>query len=248
MQRRTFALGAALAVMSRGALAQKKSAKTVAVAPPAPGGRLLQMQPMAPTQPSETHSALALSTRAFGGTGVPYRFSGRMRTVRQLRTGSAPNAWEVAWVFWNFQDNNHLYYFILKPNGWEIGKRDPRYAVPGVNDGQKIMATGESVKGTIGQWTTFDVRVNGAEAEIYVDGKFVCRFKDTDSAPLVGGRVGLYTEDACCQWDQVSAPIEDGFEMEPLQALADGSQLTNWRIAFLGYGSGAIAPAGESPF
>jgi hypothetical protein len=100
MQRRTFALGAAWALMSQGALAQKKSGKSVAAAPAA--GRLLQMQPMAPTQPSETHSALALSTRAFGGTGVPYRFSGRMRTVRQLRTGSAPNAWEVAWVFWNF--------------------------------------------------------------------------------------------------------------------------------------------------
>jgi hypothetical protein len=36
--------------------------------------------------------------------------------------------------------------------------------------------------------------------------------------------------------------------MEPVQALADGSQLTNWRIAFLGYGSGAVIPAGESPF
>jgi hypothetical protein len=197
---------------------------------------------MAPAQAGETHSALAVSNQVFGAGAAPYRITGKARTVRQLRTVK-PNAWEVAWLFWNLADNNHLHYFLLKPNGWEIGKRDPRYAVPGVNDGQKIMATGDSVKLAANEWYQFDVRVNGAEADIYVNGVFVCHFKDTDAAPLVAGRVGLYCEDSTCQWSGITAPVADGFEMEPLQAFADGSQLANWTVRFLGYGSGGIVAA-----
>ena len=235
MQRRKFALGAVLAALGAGAQARRKPVSR-------DGDRVLQMQPLAPSQPNETHAALAVSNQAFGGTGTPYRFAGRMRTLRQLRAVN-PNAWEVAWLFWNFGDNDHLYYFVLKPNGWEIGKRDPRYVVPGVNDGQKIMATGESVKLALGQWYQFDIRVFGAQAEIFIDGALVCRFKDTDSSPLLAGRVGLYTEDAECQWNDVTAPVADSFDMEPVQPFVDGSQLTNWRIAFLGYGSGGIVSA-----
>ena len=239
MQRRTFAMGLALVAMTAGVRAQRA---------PATGDRLLQMQPRVSTTEGETHSSLAVSNGSFGAGGTPYRFAGRMRTVRQLRRGSKPNAWEVAWLFWNFGDNDHLYYFILKPNGWEVGKRDPRYVVPGVNDGQKIMATGESVKAVIGQWYEFDIRVHGAVADIFIDGKRVCRFEDKDTRPLLAGRVGLYTEDALCQWDDVTAPVADSFDREPLQAFADGSQLANWRIAFLGYGSGGIVAGEPSPF
>ena len=94
MQRRRFTFALALAAASGFAHAQR-------------GDRLLQLQPMAAASPGETHSALAVSNQAFGGGGVPYRFAGQVRTVRQLRTPK-PNAWEVAWLFWNFVDNNHL--------------------------------------------------------------------------------------------------------------------------------------------
>ena len=208
---------------------------------PAPGDRVIQMQPRAATRPDETHSFLAVSRQAFGGD-APYRFAGQMRTVAQLRTPT-PNAWEVAWLVWNFADNDHLYYFVLKPNGWEIGKRDPRYVVPGVNDGQKIMATGGSVRLEIGQWNAFEVRVDGPEAEIFIDGRFVTRFRDTDSAPLLSGRVGLYGEDAVCQWHDITAPVPERFAAEGPQPFADGTRLANWEIAFLGYGSGAIVAA-----
>lgn len=224
MQRRRFTLGLALAGLGGG----------VVRAQPAP--RLLQLQPMAPMQAGETHSALVVSNQSFGPS---YRFAGRMRTVRQLRAGQA-NAWEVAWLFWNYGDNDHLHYFVLKPNGWEIGKRDPRYAVPGVNDGQKIMATGDTLKATLGRWYEFEVRVDGAQAAIFIDGQLVCRFHDKDSGAFTAGRVGLYSEDALCQWQDIRAPFADSFAMEPVQAFADGSQLTNWRVAFLGYGSGGI--------
>jgi hypothetical protein len=208
---------------------------------PAPGDRLIQMQPMAATRPDETHAFLAVSRQAFGAD-APFRFAGQMRTVAQLRT-PAPNAWEVAWLVWNFADNDHLYYFVLKPNGWEIGKRDPRYRVPGVNDGQKIIATGESARLKMGQWVAFDLRVDGAEADISIDGRFVTRFRDTDPAPLLAGRVGLYGEDAVCQWHDITAPVADSFADEGPQPFADGTRLAHWDIAFLGYGAGGIVSA-----
>jgi hypothetical protein len=180
-----------------------------------------------------------VSNRTWSGA---YTFAGQHVTTKQLRT-PAPNPWEVAWVVWNYTDNNHLYYFVLKTNGWEVGKRDPRYYVAGVNDGQKIIATGESITATIGRWYEFRVEVNGADADIYVDGVLVTRFKDTDTGPLLGGRVGLYCEDAAVKFNNITAPLADTFDMEPLQVLVDGSQLTNWTVAYLGYGSGAIAAA-----
>jgi hypothetical protein len=246
-----FALAAALAVaggvMVSAVRAAPPAPEVVAMALPsalqakaaAGSERLIRMQPMASTSAGETHAFLAVSSQSFGQGGTPYHFSGQMRTVKQLRA-AAPNAWEVGWLVWNYADNDHLYYFVLKPNGWEIGKRDPRYVVPGVNDGQKIMATGESMKLALGRWYQFDIKVKGAEAEIFVDGKLLTKFRDTDSDPLPAGRVGLYGEDALCEWKQITAPVADSFEMEPVQAFADGSQLTNWRVVFLGYGSGGI--------
>jgi hypothetical protein len=255
MQRRSFVIGSALGALTAAAHAGGKLRKVSFTQPdppanealpflprvlgPAPGDRVLRLQPRVATAAGETHSFLATSRQSFSDR-EGYRFSGQMRTLQQLRTGSKPNAWEVAWLFWNFADNNHLYYFILKPNGWEIGKRDPRYRVPGVNDGQKIMATGESMQLKLGEWNHFDVRVSGAQAEICIDGKFVTRFQDTDSAPLLGGRVGLYGEDAVCQWHDITAPVADRFASETQQPFADGTQLTHWDIAFLGYGSGGI--------
>lgn len=208
---------------------------------PAAGDRIIQLQPMAATRPEETHAFLAVSRQDFGAEG-PYRFAGQMRTVTQLRTPT-PNAWEVAWLVWNFADNDHLYYFVLKPNGWEIGKRDPRYLVPGVNDGQKIIATGESVRLQMGRWVAFDIRVDGAEAEIFIDGRLVTRFRDTDAAPLLAGRVGLYGEDAVCQWHDITAPVADRFAGEDPQPFADGTRLAHWDIAFLGYGAGRVVGA-----
>ena len=89
----------------------------------------------------------------------------------------------------------------------------------------------------------FRIEVNGADADIYVNDVLVTHFRDTDSGPFPGGRVGMYTEDAAVKFNNISAPFVDTFDMEPVQLLVDGSQLTNWTVAYLGYGSGAIAAA-----
>lgn len=115
--------------------------------------------------------------------------------------------------------------------------------MPGVNDGQKIIATGSSFKGVIGQWYRFQVQVAGPRASISIDGVQVARFHDKDTAPLLGGRVGLYGEDALCEWSDISAPFADSFEADAVTPLADGTQLANWRVEFLGYGSGGVVDA-----
>src|SRR5205823_3621365 len=87
---------------------------------------LLALQPAVATQTSETHAGLLLGP-ATSSIDADVDVRARLLTSRQLRTGAAPNPWEVGWLVWHYTDNDHFYYFIPKPNGWELGKRDPAY-------------------------------------------------------------------------------------------------------------------------
>jgi hypothetical protein len=120
-----------------------------------------------------------------------------MRTVRQLRTGSAPNPWEAAWALWHYTDNEHFYYVILKPNGWELGKEDPAY--PGA---QRFLATGESPF-PIGPTYTVRVRQIGNVTTVWADGRQLVSFTDNER-PYRSGAIGLYNEDAEVEFDGVS--------------------------------------------
>ncbi|MGI5527604.1 hypothetical protein ACQEVX_09325 [Streptomyces syringium] len=82
----------------------------------------LTLSPMPSRVPEETHAGLIVSTAVY--TDVDFR--SRMRTVAQLRV-PRPNPWEVPWLVWAYTDPEHFYYITLKPNGWELGKRDPAY-------------------------------------------------------------------------------------------------------------------------
>lgn len=147
--------------------------------------RVLSQRPKAATRPSQTHASLVTTRRRFGTIDV----SAQLRTVRQLRTGSRPNPWEVAWVLWNYRDNVHFYYLVLKPNGWELGKEDPAY--PGA---QRFLATG-SGSFPVGRWHGVRIRQVGNVITVWADGVRLTRFRDTER-PYLTGRVGLYNEDA----------------------------------------------------
>lgn len=95
---------------------------------------MLILRPQPSAQPAETHASLALGPETTGDVAVQVD----MATTRHLRTGSAPNPWEVGWLLWRITDPQHFYYFIPKPNGWELGKADPAYA-----GGQRFLATGD---------------------------------------------------------------------------------------------------------
>lgn len=145
----------------------------------------LTLEPARATSPSSTHSALVLSANRWRDFTAEIR----VRTNRQFRRPH-PNPWEVGWIFWHYVDNQHFYYVILKPNGWELGKEDPSY--PG---DQRFLVTDTSPVFPPGRWYTVRVHQRGGVIQVSVDGRRLVRFADTRH-PYLAGRIGLYVEDA----------------------------------------------------
>jgi hypothetical protein len=155
---------------------------------------MLFEQPLTSTRPDETHGALVVGPSVSGD----FTLQVSAATTRQLRVNSAPNTWEVAWVLWNYTDNLHFYYFVPKPNGWELGKGDPDY--PGA---QRFLATGPSPSFPIGPWYRTRITQSGQTIQVFVNDVLITTFTDLER-PYSSGRVGLYSEDAEVYFDNVS--------------------------------------------
>lgn len=156
------------------------------------GDRTLQLTPRRAARSDQTHAGLVTSKAAFGNQDVTVR----LRTTRQLRA-SSPNPWEVAWLLWNYQDDTHFYYMALKPNGWELGKADPRY-----RGAQRFLKTGSTPRFAIGVPHEIRVRHVGATMTVWADGVRLTTFTDRER-PYRSGSIGLYTEDAQVQFEEV---------------------------------------------
>jgi hypothetical protein len=157
------------------------------------GKQVHYLLPMRPERPEETHAALKTTVKRYGDLELTLR----VRAVRQLRQGSAPNPWETAWVIWHYQDDQHFYYLTLKPNGWEIGKRDPAY-----QGSQRFLASDKVPIYYFNTW--YDIRVVqvGDTMAVWANGLPLARFTD-DQSPYTKGRVGLYAEDAYAQFGDI---------------------------------------------
>ena len=156
------------------------------------GRHRLTMSPRSASDPQVTHGGLVTTVREFGDIDV----TTQMRTVRQLRSGSA-NSWEVAWLLWHYTDDHHFYSIVLKPNGWELGKEDPAY--PG---SQRYLATGDTPVFPIGILHTVQVRQVKNSMAVWANGDLLATYTDNER-PYSGGRIGLYTEDAQVAFDSV---------------------------------------------
>jgi hypothetical protein len=169
------------------------------------GKQVHYLAPGRAEQPKETHAALKTSSKRYGDLELTLR----VRTVRQLRQGGVPNPWETAWILWHYQDDQHFYYLALKPNGWEVGKRDPAY--PG---NQRFLVSDKVPVYYFNTW--YDVRVVhvGSTMFVQVNGLPLARFTDQDS-PYGSGRVGLYTEDAYAQFADVKMGEADPAMLPP---------------------------------
>ena len=153
------------------------------------GSSAITLSSAVPTAPAETHSALVTTKRTWSDSTI----SVTTTTLQQLRTGSAPNPWEVGWVMFRFRDLSNYYYFILKTNGFELGKKQG-------SDAQIFLATGDLPRLAVGQPYGLQVRVQGARIRVSVNGTPVVDF--TDPHPLLGaGSVGLYEEDSQARFD-----------------------------------------------
>jgi hypothetical protein len=156
-------------------------------------------KPKASKSPSETHAALTLTTQAYEDVQMQLK----VKTNKQLRQNSTPNPWEVAWIVWRYQDDWHHYYFIFKPNGVELGKKQ--------NDNQAeeqiFLYTANEPLLKINQWNTWYLKMSGNHIEIWLgmaDGSRQKVVNYYDNEPIVGpGKIGLYTEDASVQFDGV---------------------------------------------
>jgi hypothetical protein len=154
----------------------------------------LDDEPRQSTSPSQTSSCLVVGPATSGSLTL----QGQLFTAQQLRIGSPPNPWEVAWVLWNYTDNQHFYYFTPKTNGWELGKEDPAY--PG---NQRYLATGSAPQFPIGQWYNFKVVQSANKITVYINGLQIVTYTDTRT-PYTAGKIGLYNEDSHVYFDNIS--------------------------------------------
>ena len=141
-----------------------------------------------PTSTSKTYSALLTTRKAW----TNYSFSYIQRNVSQLRTGSHPNTWEVAWAMFRYRDLHDYYYFILKPNGWEVGKKQG-------SDDQIFLRTGTSPHARMGYTDAVKIIVNGSTITVWGNGAKVTSFSDRGG--ISSGAIGLYEEDSHVHFD-----------------------------------------------
>jgi hypothetical protein len=176
------------------------------------GSKSLSLSPRAARSPGETSAGLVVSTASFNDVHVRLR----ARTAGQLRTGSAPNPWEVGWVIWSYQGGERFYYFIAKPNGFELGQSNnakldqhgptctwPSYQNCRFPGAQRFLRTGSQPRFPVGAWNTVEIRQVRSTITVWVNGAQVTSYTDALS-PLHFGKVGLYAEDAHVYFDDVT--------------------------------------------
>ncbi|UPT74870.1 MAG: calcium-binding protein [Elusimicrobiota bacterium] len=169
-----------------GDLARWKTASTGFGSVSAGGDGTLAARTMASTRTSETHAFLSLGPKLV----APFAYEARVVTDAQNRRNAPPNDWEAAWLVWSFTDRRHFYYFVAKPTGWELGKRDPAF-----RGGQRFLADGKEPAFPLGKWAKIRVEQDeDSRMSVYADGKLVVTFTDVQR-PYRAGRVGFYGED-----------------------------------------------------
>ena len=197
----------------------------------------LRLRPMAATTADETHAVMVVGAKTAGDI----KFSGKTKTLAQLRQNTAPNAWETSWIVWNYTDNDHFYYFIPKENGWELGKRDPAY--PG---GQRFLATGNTPKFMLSDTKDFSISQKKNVIDIEINGEPITTFAD-EERPYFAGRIGFYTEDAEVAFDDILLTQESlsgatvSAETPVSEGKSDGTSLDKQPVA-----SEKLAAAGDS--
>lgn len=164
-------------------------------------GSTITLSPQAAAAPTQTHASLVVSVLQYEDVDL----RATVRTVRQLRTGTPPNPWEVGWLVWHYDAQHRFSYFALKRNGWELGQVDP--SIPG---GQRFLATGGRPADA---HRAHDVRVRqlGSSIDVWVDGAAVVRSErasrpgegSAGTTGAVPGAVGLYSEDAVVEFSHV---------------------------------------------
>jgi hypothetical protein len=145
------------------------------------------LSPKVSTQASETHAALTLANLPLMRN---FRASFNVVTEQQLRLYSPPNPWEVFWLFFNYNPTKYgknTNYFILKPNGVELGTATAQ-------NGQTFLKTGPAPAPAIGANNKIDIEKVDGRVQIWVNG--ILAVDQSTGLIDVDGSIGLYSEDA----------------------------------------------------
>jgi hypothetical protein len=186
-------------------------------------GQALAIHPKESNSGNETHAGLISGPHPSWPVDINGNLTieASLHTEKQLRRQDAPNPWEVGWLLWDYVDKTHFYYFIPKPNGWELGKADPAY--PG---DQRFLASGSRPIYPIGN--RYVVKIVQAASptsttfSIFVDGVLLTTFTDRER-PYANGLVGFYSEDAAAYFHSVVVTIPRAVaELEVHKAGVDG--------------------------
>lgn len=170
-------------------------------------GQALAIRPKESNSGNETHAGLISGPHPSWPVDIKGNLTieASLHTEKQLRRQNAPNPWEVGWLLWDYVDKTHFYYFIPKPNGWELGKADPAY--PG---DQRFLASGSRPIYPIGNRYVVKivqaVTPTSTTISAFVDGVLLTTFTDRER-PYSNGLVGFYSEDAAAYFHSVVVTI-----------------------------------------
>jgi 3-keto-disaccharide hydrolase len=157
------------------------------------------MYPKAAKFANETNANLVITTTNFSN----FDMSVEVKTERQLRGNSSPNTWEVAWVLFRYTDDFHYYWFVQKPSGIELGKKDCDTCTDPF-DGQEFLYTNEIPTLKLGQWANWKISAIGNNFTVSINGTELVNFTDFDISPqLESGAIGFYDEDASVVFDNI---------------------------------------------
>jgi hypothetical protein len=164
------------------------------------GNNVFYMYPRTSTSPGQTYASAVETTQKFSN----FELSLDVKTVKQLRQNSPPNAWEAATIFFRHTDTWHYYAFVVKPNGIEFDKKDCNTCTDPV-EGQQFLVTAGSPTLKIGSWSNWKITAIGNHITITVDGNKIIEYIDnTMSSKLGSGSMVLYNEDALAHFDNVN--------------------------------------------
>lgn len=161
---------------------------------------LLRLAPQSARGDGATNAALVVSRRGF--TGPSLALTATWTTRATTRIGVA-NPWEAGWLVWDYVDNDHFTYLVLKPNGWEVGRRDPSQ-----RGGQRFVADGDLPTTPIGMTRTATVTRTDGTTSIKVDDQHLVTFTLPPNERR--GAIGMYSEDAIVDWTSITAGAVPG--------------------------------------
>jgi hypothetical protein len=152
------------------------------------------LRPTRSTSSMETHAVLVGSSVSYSNFTV----SIDVNTYSQLRENNPPNTWETAWIFFRYTNTSNYYWFTLRTNGYELGKKEGSLT-------QIFLVTKTGTpKANIGEWSNWKITDIANNIGVWIDGVQIIDYTDTTMDSKLGsGAVCLYCEDSLVYWSNV---------------------------------------------